>query len=76
MIDVLASNTSYDNRVVQGLHIYPEVSCARVPSTKKQWDFSKGFWKIARNKVCGKQTCLINARFVQPDNIHMSTLLL
>ena len=43
---------------------------------KKQWDFSIGFWKIARNKVCGKRTCLINVRFVQPVNLHMSTLLL
>ena len=43
--------------------------------TLKEAAGSLGFRNIVKNKVCGKGTCLINARLVQ-DNLHMSTFIM
>lgn len=31
---------------------------ALVHPKNSQWDFSIGFWTIAKNKLCGKQICM------------------
>lgn len=41
------------------------------PSTKSQWNSLFGFWIIAEDKLCGKQTVMIHTSFVQQDNLHM-----